>query len=326
MLDFSIVVLEGAYGSGVAVTQDILAAAALLAPRVGAPVPRWKLFSVNGGAVALQQGLTVQTARWPRRAKSDDSVWIIPGLGLEHADKLLERLRHDDARQVVRRAKRHLASGGRVAASCSSVFLLQAADVLAQRRVTTTWWLAPLLQSMAADCIVDADRMVCTDGPITTAGAAFAQTDLMLQLLRERCGAALVDAVSRVLLIDAREAQAPFVAHALLASGDQLVARLTRRVEAALPNAPGVSELAREFCMSPRTLSRQIRKATGKSTLALIQSIRLRRARALLESSRMSVERVAQAVGYRDTTALRRLMRRVAGTNPIQYRQARAAG
>ena len=52
--------------------------------------------------------------------------------------------------------------------------------------------------------------MVCEDGPVLTAGAALAQSDLTLHLLRARFGAGLADAVGRVLLIDGRQAQAPF--------------------------------------------------------------------------------------------------------------------
>ena len=62
------------------------------------------------------------------------------------------------------------------------------------------------------------------------------------------------------------------------------------------------------------------RRMTGKSSLALVQSVRQRRARALLESSRMTVEQVATAVGYQDAPALRRMMLRVAGANPSRLR------
>ena len=56
--------------------------------------------------------------------------------------------------------------------------------------------------------------------------------------------------------------------------------------------------------------------------MALVQSVRLNRARMLIESSRLSVEAVAEKVGYADATALRRLMRKVAGSNPSRYRTA----
>lgn len=216
----------------------------------------------------------------------------------------------------------HARAGGTVAASCSAVFLFQAADLLAGRRVTTSWWLAPLLQQLEPRAVVDADRIVIRDGTVVTAGAAFAQTDLMLHLLSSKFSPALADAVSRALLIDGRQSQAQFIVPAMFADGNDLIAKLVKRVESALPNAPSVADLAAEFCMSDRTLSRRVRVATGRSTSALLQSIRLSKARMLLETSKLTVEQVAERVGYVDTTALRRLMRKVMGATPRQFRPA----
>jgi transcriptional regulator GlxA family with amidase domain len=325
MNDFTVLVLEDAYPTSVAVTHDILAAAVALAVRAGVAAPRWRLCSVEGGLVRLQGGFAVQTSKLPTRARDDRSTWVLPGIGLDSSVAVKQRLEHPESAKVIAGLARHVKAGGRVAASCSAVFLLHAAGLLSGRRATTTWWLAPLLKSMAPDCTVDADRMVCADGPVVTAGAAFAQTDLMLHLLRERCGSALTELVSRMLLIDGRQAQAPFIVPEVQANGNELVARLAARVESALPNSPTVTALAQEFCMSERTLSRHIQRATGKSTLALVQSVKLRRARVLLETSRMTVEQVAEAVGYQDSTALRRLMKKVAGANPSRYRPAVAA-
>lgn len=322
MWDFTVVVLAGAYPSSVAVTLDMLAAAAALAPRAGVAVPRWRVCSVAGGLLPLQGGMAVQTTVLPQHARNDRSTWLLPGLGWQTPGSVQQGLATLEAEQVVAALARHARGGGAVAASCSAVFLLQAAGLLAGRRATTTWWLAPLLQRLAPTARVDADRMVCEDGPVLSAGAAFAQTDLMLHLLRARCGSALADAVSRMLLVDARQAQAPFIVPEVLASGNDLVARLAARVEAALPHPPGIAALAQEFCMSERTLARHVRRATGKSPLALVQSVKLRRARALLEGSRMTVDQVAEAVGYQDATALRRLMKRVAGANPSRFRAA----
>lgn len=326
MHDFTILVLDDAHPTSVAVTHDILSAAGVLAARTAATAPRWRLCSIDGGHVRLQGGFSIETARLPTRSRQDRSTWVLPGLGHATPAALEARLEHADAIGAIDAIARHAKQGGRVAASCSSVFLLMAAGLLDGRRATTTWWLAPLLKRMAPGCRVDADRMVCVDGPIVTAGAALAQTDLMLHLLRECCGNALVDAVSRSLLIDARPAQAPFIVAEQQASGSALVARIATRIESALPNPPTVFELAQEFGMSERTLSRHLHRATGKSTAALVQSIRLRHARILLETSRMTVEQVAEAVGYGDATALRRLMKKTTGANPSRYRPVVAAG
>jgi len=322
MRDFTVLVLEGAYSTSVAVTLDMLAAAATLAPRIGVAPPKWKVCSVDGGSTALQGGVSVDTVRLPRPSRSETSVWIVPGLGLDRPSAITRRFGLDDASRAIGALRKHAQTGGSVAASCSAVFLLQAAGLLKGKRVTTSWWLAPELKRIEPDCHVDSDRMVCADGAIVTAGAAFAQADLMLHLLRTLCGSALADAVSRVLLFDGRQAQAPFIIPEAFSNGDDLIGRLAARIEASLPDLPRVGELAQEFFMSERTLSRRIKRATGKSTSALLQSVRQRRARALLESSRMTVEQVAVAVGYQDATALRRLMRKVAGANPSRFRPA----
>ena len=322
MHDFTVLVLPGTYASSVSVTLDILDAAARLAPRAKAPRPTWRVVSPDGGDAGLSAGLRVATERLPARSCEDASTWIIPGLGLENPAVIEERLARDDARRAIAALRRHAARGGAVAASCSAVFLLQTAGLLAGRRATTSWWLAPELRRLEPTCGVDADRMVCADGPVTTGGAAMAQSDLMLHLLRTRFGVALADAVSKVLLIDGRQAQAPFAVPSMMANGSELIRRLTRRIEASLHQPPSVVELAGELAMSPRTLARHVRAATGRGTLALVQGVRLSRARQLIESSRMTIAQVAESVGYEDATALRRLMRKSAGAAPSQFRAA----
>jgi transcriptional regulator GlxA family with amidase domain len=135
-----------------------------------------------------------------------------------------------------------------------------------------------------------------------------------------RISPALADAVGKVLLVDGRRAQSRYVVPTLLASGNELIGRLTQYIESALPQPPSVSELAAAFAMSQRTLSRHVRSATGQGPLALIQAVRLNHARVLIENSRMSVDQVAAEVGYGDATALRRLMRQTTGANPSAFR------
>ncbi len=320
MVDFTIVILNGAYGSAVAATLDMLGAAQSMAPRHGAPQPRWRVCSPSGGMVQLQSGLQLRTERLAANSATDRSTWVIPGLAFQTHSDVARGAQRPDVIQTARAVAAHLDRQGAVAACCSAVFLLQQAGVLRDRRVTTSWWLAPLLQELEPACHVDAEAMVCVDGPVITAGAAFAQTDLMLQLIRTHCGDALTDALRRFLLIDARQAQGSYVIPEVMTNGDALVSRLVARIESSLPQPPGVAQLAEEFCVSQRTLARKVQRATGRSTAALIQNVKLRAARKLLEQSRYSVEYIATAVGYSDATALRRLMKKVTGSNPSGYR------
>jgi transcriptional regulator GlxA family with amidase domain len=320
MHDFSIILLSGTYASSVALTLDILQTAATLAPRIGAAAPRWRVYSASAEPVPIGNGITISANVLPKTLRDYYATWIVPGLGLQSASAARERFEQADALCVIAALQRHARAGGSIASSCTGVFLLQAADLLADRSVTTSWWLAARLQKLEPRCKVKADRMVVADGNVITAGAAFAQTDLMLHLLRTKFGAPLADAVSRTLLLDGRQAQAPYIAPMMLASGDALLSRLTQHIESQLPHPPAVSALAQEFCVSERTLSRQVKIASGLTPLALVQHIRLNRARALLESTKLSVDEIAARVGYADATALRRLMRKAMGTTPRQLR------
>jgi transcriptional regulator GlxA family with amidase domain len=322
MHDFTILILNQAFASNVALSVDILSTAALMAKQLGMAQPRWRVVSEKGGLIALSNGLQLATEKLPHRVHNDKSVWIIPGMGVNGLNSAVDRMLEADALWAAKALNRHLRLGGKVAAGCSSVLLLQAAGVLAGKTVTISWWLASYLRSTQPDCTVKAQRMVVVDGNVITAGAALAHSDLMLYLLRMHCSAALAEVVSRVLLIDSRLAQAQYVIPSVLASGNALVTQLSASIEAALPKVLSMRDLAQQMCMSERTLARHVVAATGLPPLALVQHVRLARARALLEKSRLSVEQVAEKVGYADATALRRMMKKSMDATPRQLRSA----
>jgi transcriptional regulator GlxA family with amidase domain len=320
MTDFSIIVLEGAFASSVSGTLDILKSAALAA-KAGTVTPRWRVLSPEGGNIRLSSGLSIETQKMPARAVSDESLWVIPGLGVDQFDGLMLRLEKPDARLAATAIARHAANGGRIAASCSAVFLLHSADVLSHQRVTTTWWLAPKLQTLSPLCRVDANKMLRVSGRITTAGAAFAHIDLMIHLIERLCGKKLADLLSRILIVAERDVQASYIVPEIMAGGDELISAIVSQIEASLPKSISIHVLAASFNLSIRTLSRRVYEATGQTTIALVQSVKLRRARALLETSRASIDEIAHAVGYQDATALRRMMKKVTGENPSAFRR-----
>jgi transcriptional regulator GlxA family with amidase domain len=321
MNQFTILVLKGAFSSSVALTVDILASAALISGSLQAARPQWRLVSADGGLISLSSGMQISTTKITRRDTQGDSIWIIPGLAINSPSVINTRLLERDALILAKSINTHVKRGGSIAASCSAVFLLQLAGVLAGKTVTTTWWLASHLRRTLTNGTVDAQRMVIADGSIVTAGAALAHTDLMMYLIRKHLGSPLADAVSRVLLLDERMAQAQYVIPAVLAHGDELVTKLSAFVENSLPNVPNIRQLAREACMSERTLARHVVAATGLPPLALVQHVRLAKARTLLEASRLSVDKIAELVGYSDATALRRLMKKALGATPSRLRR-----
>ncbi|HEX8395045.1 MAG TPA: DJ-1/PfpI family protein, partial [Longimicrobium sp.] len=194
-----VMVLAGAMPSSVAITLDVIATA----NRLRAVEDRPPLFAprVSGSGRRMAAGLVDETPG----AEGGADLVVVPGLGATTEAELRERMDRPDAATAVRVLRKAAERGAEVAASCSSVFLLAHAGLLDGRRATTTWWLAPVFARMFPRVRLDVDAMVVADGPVTTAGAAMAQLDLMLALVTRHGGPALAGRCARYLLLDGRQ-------------------------------------------------------------------------------------------------------------------------
>jgi transcriptional regulator GlxA family with amidase domain len=320
----NILVLNGAYASSVAITLDMLSAAAQVASSLNLPSPHYRVFGIDQH-VRLSNGMRLDVLPLRRLPHLDGKQgWIVPGLGWDNAQAIRSRLAQHDAQQASRLLARSVDAGVPLLASCTATLLLAQSGVLKNKKVTTTWWLAHEIKRIEPSCQIDVNRLIVRDGLITTAGAALAQADLMLHFLKDSHGLQLAQGVARVMLIDQRESQAPYIVPSAYVSGNELLSQIARRIEKALPAALSMEQLAKEFSVSTRTLARHVKAATGSSPLALMQSVRIHKAQALLKGSRLSVDEIAARVGYTDATALRRLLKKTIRATPRQLRQVNA--
>lgn len=94
------------------------------------------------------------------------------------------------------------------------------------------------------------------------------------------------------------------------------IATLLRTTE---PPLPDLGEVAQGLHLSARTLNRRL-KAENTSFRQLKSQALASRAKLYLRESGMSVEAIAEALGYKDTSNFRRAFRKDAGCSPIEYR------
>ncbi|NNC27897.1 helix-turn-helix domain-containing protein [Longimicrobium terrae] len=312
-----VMALAGAMPSSVAITADVIATANRLAAMEGRSPVFGPRFSGSGRRMAGQLCTGVPA---PKGTPGDAEIVIVPGLGATTEPGVLERIGRGDARTAIRALKQAAARGGEIAASCSSVFLLAEAGLLDGRRATTTWWLAPLFGRMYPAVQLDADAMVVAEGPVTTAGAAMAQLDLMLALVTRHGGPELAERCARYLLLDGRRSQARYMALGYLSEADPDVVRAERWARAHLHTGISAAELAAAAGLSTRTFARRVERATGLSPVRFLQRLRVERAVELLETTSCTVEEIARRVGYAEPTTLRRILRRNAGVRPRDVR------
>lgn len=317
MKQVEIIILSGSMLSSAAATIDILQAANALRKAEHRP-PAFAIRLWGSGAPQLAANVLDGG-----NLNDRPDLVIAPGLGAFDGKVLQERLRATDALAASDRLRDYGTAGGiETAGSCSGVFLLAAAGLLHNRRATTAWWLAPLLARMFPHVDVQQAQMIVTDGSLTTAGAAFAQIDLMLTLVARHASTRIADACSRYLLMDMRQSQSAVISLEFMTAGDDRLRRMRAWAEERIGENFSIGELAKAAGMSSRTLARRLAEHTGLSPNQFLQRLRAEHATTLLETTRLPVDEVAHRVGYSDSSTLRRILMRHVGQTPHALRKA----
>ena len=81
-----------------------------------------------------------------------------------------------------------------------------------------------------------------------------------------------------------------------------------------------LDDLAEHFFLSKPYISKYIKEKSGMTFGDLVKKIRMKKARALLKSSSMTVENIALTVGYQNVEHFNRLFKKAYDMTPIQFR------
>jgi len=108
-------------------------------------------------------------------------------------------------------------------------------------------------------------------------------------------------------------------------SGGQLLLRVRGALARDDGGVRGLEEVAAELHVSPRTLKRKL-AACGTSYSELLDEMRQSRAVRLLRADRLSVDEIADRLGYSDAANFARAFRRWTGTTPGAFRAAARGG
>lgn len=314
---------DDGFASGIAGPAEILRLAGVAAPalagRPGRPRFRVTLASPDGAPVRCTGGLTIAAEAALHDLPPPDVV-IVCSAGI--AGLVQGREPRAEA-AVVDWLRRAHDAGSAVAGVCSGVFLMGRAGLLEGRRATTHWAYADRLRRAFPAADVRPASMLVDEGRVITAGGVNAATDLAMHLVERMCGRDEARDLANALVIAMpRAAQSEYAGWLGPAGhGDPAVARVQRIVAEAPEAVQGVDALAAAVGLTPRTLARRYRAATGETVIESVQRLRVAKARELLEDERIPVEAVARRVGYEDVAFFRRLFRKYTGLTPSAHRQ-----
>jgi transcriptional regulator GlxA family with amidase domain len=309
------------FDSGLSAVLDILATANALREDVAASVPPFDI-TVAGTGASVRTGHGLRLATTPlTELETVPDLLVMPavGCGLKSPHQIVDIVRNHAA--VAHVATLH-AAGSDLAAACTGTFFLAEAGVLDGRLATTSWWLGPAFRRRYTAVRLDESQTLARDGRVTTAGAAFAHIDLALSIVA-RESLALADLVARYLVIGDRPSQAVSAVPSHLAGNDPTVTAFERWVRDHIADPLQISGAAAAIGVSERTLQRTTAAVLGISPIEFVHQVRLDEATFLLRTTSQTVDAIAAAVGYQNTSTLRALVRRRRGTTISALRQVR---
>jgi len=106
---------------------------------------------------------------------------------------------------------------------------------------------------------------------------------------------------------------------------DDMVGQLYSLLVRAGRGLPSAAEAGRQLGMSERTLHRRL-AGQGLSFGSVLDQVREQRAVYLLDNSRLSIERVAEILGFAETASFSRAFKRWKGMSPLQFRRREGRG
>jgi len=284
----------------------------------GLPRPeldRWYSFSVCGlenRPVKATGGISITPNGGLRELRHADTI-IIPGWS-----KPIAPPPEPLVRALIAAHKR----GARLVSICVGAFVLGATGLLNGRRATTHWRFVDQMARTFPLIRVLPDTLYVDEQDILTSAGSAAGIDLCLHVIRKDFGTVVANNVARRAVVSPHRegGQAQFIDRPVGEEAHPWLSNLLQWAQARLHTPITVRQLANEACTSKRTLSRHFAETTGTSPLHWISTLRVRRAKDLLETTTLSIEEVADACGFASAEVLRHHFRTRVKLSPTGYR------
>jgi transcriptional regulator GlxA family with amidase domain len=213
--------------------------------------------------------------------------------------------------------------GTRIASICTGAFVLAAAGLLDGRTATTHWMSAADFRRLYPAVHLDPDVLYTDDDEVLTSAGEAAGVDLCLHLVRKDHGSVTANNVARRTIVPPHRdgGQAQFIQRPLTEPDSTSTGRVRGWMLEHLGRPVSLRDLAAQESMSVRTFTRRFREEVGMPPTRWLTLQRVDRARQLLETTDLSIERIAGDVGFGTAAVLRQHMQNTLGVSPRAYRR-----
>jgi len=200
--------------------------------------------------------------------------------------------------------------------------LLAEAGLLNGLTATTNPVLADVFAARFPEVELELTSLIVDNGRVVTAGTMTAFIDLALHIVHRLAGHVIAVSTAKAMGVDKnRGTQAPYLLPARRAHNDPEVSAVQHRIREEFAAPWTLESLAKHAGMSPRTLLRRFRAATGATPMEYLRQVRIETAKQILECTRRGISEITFDVGYEDPRSFGRLFKRTTGLTPSDYRK-----
>jgi transcriptional regulator GlxA family with amidase domain len=270
--------------------------------------------SVDGEPVRSNADFTIGVQHGPEILATADTV-VVASVGVAYIPEELPA-------EVVAALGR-IRPDARIVSICTAAFVLAAAGLLDGRRATTHWHVTDLFRRRYPQVELDPDVLFVHDGRVLTSAGAASGVDVCLHIVRTDHGSELANAVARRCVVPPFRdgGQAQYIEQPVPESGAASTAATRAWALERLDEPLALTDLAAHARMSLRTFARRFNDEVGLSPGRWLIQQRVGRARHLLESSDLPVDRIAVEVGFATGASLRQHLHAAIGVSPQAYRR-----
>lgn len=272
----------------------------------------WKTFAAGNPRVLASNGIAIDAGNPTGRDTRMARMFVLADHRPESAGdaQLLGWLRMLDNH------------GAKVGAIGSGTFALARADLIRGRACTIHWQSAPKLREAFPDIALSGSVFTIDDGLLTCSGGT-AVIDMLVRLVSHDLGRATGKRLQNALQLEhartENDPQQSLPIAAMNARPRKLQCAI-REMEARLDSPTSPDAIAAQVGITTRHLQRLFQVHTGASPARFYMNLRLRRARLLLQQTRMPVLDVAMAVGFSSHSHFSRRYREKYGVAPVKHR------
>jgi transcriptional regulator GlxA family with amidase domain len=285
----------------------------------GTPRYEVRTCTPDGGPVRTTADFNVVPGHGPEILPWADTL-VIPGL---HGGAALDGGPLEPPLAAALDLLRH---GTRLLSICTGSFVLATAGLLDGRPATTHWRHTDSFRRLFPRVRLDPDVLFVDDGDVLTSAGVAAGIDLCLHVVRRDFGSEVANRAARACVVPPWRdgGQSQFIERPLPEPRDTSTAA-TREWALRRLGEPAerldLRAMADHARMSVRTFTRRFRDETGTSPARWLLAQRVERARHLLETTDLTVDRIAREAGFGTAVSLRQHLHATLGVSPSGYRR-----